>query len=84
MYKDRGFIAITLLSDATDQSVAAAWANMFGITHPVLADTASYWTGYEADGYIPTFALLGPGAEVILRDPPFEELTAAAIEAALP
>jgi hypothetical protein len=45
------------------------WASEYGLSTPVVADTN--WgvnNRFEEDGGIPTTTLLGPGAEVIIRD----------------
>jgi hypothetical protein len=60
------------------------WADVAGITFPVLADTNWTVSGrYEVDGAIPSWTLLGPGAEVIDIDA-IPTVYASAIEDALP
>lgn len=68
-------------SNATDTADAKDWADTHGLTFPVLADAG--WTvgnRFELDNYIPTYSLLGPGLEVLIKD---GSITDADIEAAL-
>jgi peroxiredoxin len=82
-YEDRGFIVITLLGEdmsgrTPDQGDLQDWADMAGITHPVVADanwnvTARYLRSSSFS--IPTMSLLGEGAEVLERDTWVSETT---------
>ena len=65
-----------------DQSDLQDWADRAGLTFPVLADTEGAGMNYEEDYGIPSIHLLGPGAEVVLRDA--GTITAQDIEAVLP
>ena len=73
-YKDQGFMPVYLIaedneSNATTTEDASTWANTFGLTFPVLADSG--WTignRFELDYYIPSHTLIGPGMEVIEVD----------------
>lgn len=73
---EQGFLVITLLGEdfyggAPGQGDLQAWADAFGLEHPVVADGGWQVTGrFVSGGYIslPTMHLLGPGAEVLARD----------------
>jgi hypothetical protein len=86
-YKDKGFIVIQLKaqnssSQTPSQADLESWADNFGITFPVLAD--SNWTvmrRWEQDNYIPSHTLLAPGMKVVKVD---EKVSDADVEAILP
>jgi hypothetical protein len=86
-YKDRGFIIIQLLGENNSGSTPSAsdldgWASTYGVTFPTVADAGWNVTArYERDWGIPSFTLIGPGAEVIETD---GWISDADIEAALP
>lgn len=64
-FADQGFIQITLLaedrgSSTPTQEVLAEWRDEFGVSFPVVGDEAwAVSNGYEQDGGIPTFSLIG-------------------------
>lgn len=64
------------------QEDLVAWADEYGMTFPVVHDEA--WgieNRFREDNGIPTISLLGPGAEVVIRD---QWVTEAQIEEVLP
>ncbi len=74
-YEDQGLIIITLLAENSyggtpSQADLEDWEAEAGYSGaPVLADPG--WgteSKYEQDGYIPTVSLLGPGAEMLIKD----------------
>ena len=73
-YKDQGFMPIYLIAEdneynATTTEDASDWANTFGLTFPVLADSGwSIGNRFELDNYIPSYTLIGPGMEVVEVD----------------
>jgi peroxiredoxin len=86
-YRDRGLMAITLLSETDAREAPAqedlqAWADQYGANHAVVADTERVGGVYERDGGIPSYVLLGPGAVIEAVDEGFP--SAEAIEALLP
>ena len=55
--------------NATTTEDASDWANTFGLTFPVLADSGwSIGNRFELDNYIPSYTLIGPGMEVVEVD----------------
>jgi hypothetical protein len=72
-WQSDGLIVITLLvenlSSATpSQTDLAAWANQFGLTHPVVADPNWQISNRYLDGPgLPATHLIGSGSEVLLR-----------------
>ena len=81
-YRDRGFIVLSLLFDISTGEQAMAWAEANGgLTYPILIDDQGIGSRYEVDGGVPSFTLIGPGAEVIAVDGAISNLD---IEAHLP
>ena len=72
---------ITLLGENTggstpSQSDLEDWADTHGLSHPVVADTNFGVAGAFVEGNsigLPSFSMLGPGAEVIYADSFFGE-----------
>jgi hypothetical protein len=87
-YKDQGLVVVTLLaedmeSQSADQTDLQTWAEQFGLTHPVLADTGwGIGNRFEQDFGIPSVTLLKPGLVVHSVDQ--ASVTTADIEAILP
>ena len=73
-YKEQGFMPIYLIAEdneynATTTEDASDWANTFGLTFPVLADSGwSIGNRFELDNYIPSYTLIGSGMEVVEVD----------------
>ena len=73
-FVDRGFIVVSLMFNDNDYETPdtddlKSWADNYGLTSPVVADDGSaVGNRFEADGYIPSKTLLGPGAEVVVVD----------------
>ena len=75
-WQSDGLIVITLLGQNTNratpsQSDLAAWANQFGLTHPVVADPNWQITTRYVDGStigLPAIHVIGAGSEVLLRN----------------
>ena len=61
--------------EVPDTADLQGWADNYGLTSPVVADDAGVGNRYEADGYIPSKTLLGPGAEVLVADGSISEST---------
>ncbi len=85
-FKDQNFLAVYLIAEdieynATTTEDAAVWADTHGLTFPVLAD-ANWEVGnrFEVGNGIPSYSLLGPGMEVLIKD---GTVTDADIEAAI-
>jgi hypothetical protein len=60
------------------------WVDEYGLTHPVVADSGFGVTTRFVDGSsigLPSLSLLGPGAEVLIRN---SWVSASDIESALP
>ncbi len=64
-FRDQGFIQITLLaedhsSNPPTEEVLGQWRDEFGVSFPIVGDEAwAVSNGYEQDGGIPTFSLIG-------------------------
>jgi peroxiredoxin len=74
--KEDGLMVITLLTETVDQkppevSDLKAWADKYGLTHPVVSDVdweVTYRFTSGTDTTLPTSHLIGPDAEVLMRD----------------
>jgi thiol-disulfide isomerase/thioredoxin len=72
-FKDRGFMAVTLIletdtrGETADVDFLTGWAEQYGASHAIVADEG-YGNRFERDGGIPTYVLIGPGAEVVKVD----------------
>lgn len=85
-YEDQGFLVITLLGEnlfggSPSQAERQQWADAAGLTHPVVADPGWQVTARFISGStiaLPTMHLIGPGAEVLVRDSWISEGTVAA------
>ncbi len=67
-YADQNFIIITLF-DTMNLSDTAAWADKYGLSHPVVIDyTAEIAGRFEENQAVPSYSLLLPGLEVAFRD----------------
>lgn len=69
---ERGFLPITLIGEDTGRNPSepedsAAWADRYGLQHPVVTDSGWGVTYRYVEGTfdLPSMHLLGPGAEVI-------------------
>lgn len=75
-FQDEGLMIITLLGEdmfgnAPSEAELLDWADSFGLEHPVLSDGNWGVTGRYLQGFsfgIPTFHVIGPGAEVLATD----------------
>ena len=75
-FESQGLMVITLLGEniygqSPSQSDLRAWAEAYGLNHPVVADPGFGVTARYVDGgsiYLPSTTLLGGGAEVLVRD----------------
>ena len=72
-YKDQGLLIITLLTEnyeqePPDQDQLNEWADEYGQTFPVVSDADRYIHTFGKKGTVklPSFTLLGPGAEVLV------------------
>ncbi len=66
--KGRGFLVITLF-ETMNLSDTAAWANKYGLNHPVVIDPEAQIAGrFEENQAVPSYSLILPGAEVAFRD----------------
>lgn len=74
-------MVITLFDDSNLSSLKE-WANESALTHAVVADPAFVISDdYNPDGAIPSMSLVGPGAELLIRDK--TEITEAEVRAAM-
>ncbi len=81
LYRDRGLIVLSLLYDISTGEQAMTWAESHGLTHPVLVDAPNVGARFERDWAVPSFTLIGPGAEILVLD---GTITTEEIEAHLP
>ena len=87
---DRGVVILAMMQQTDDGEAptsgadAARWADRFGLTHPVVADSDAT-AGEFADigGGFPTYPLLGPDMTIIYQDvyPPSMDLLTEVLEA---
>ena len=87
---DRGVVILAMMQQTEDGEAptsgadAARWADRFGLTHPVVADSDAT-AGEFADigGGFPTYPLLGPDMTIIYQDvyPPSMDLLTEVLEA---
>ncbi len=74
-------MVITLFDDSNLSSLKL-WASESSLTHAVVADPAfEISDDYNPDGAIPSMSLLGPGAELLIRDK--VEITEAEVKVAM-
>jgi len=60
---------VITLFDTLGLSGLVEWADEFGISHAVVADSAfQVGVNYNPDGSIPSMTLLAPGMEIVLLD----------------
>ena len=56
-------------SGAATEADAERWAGQYGATFPFLADPSGVmFTAFESDNYIPSFSILAPGLELVVKD----------------
>ena len=79
-YRDRGLMIISVLSVSAVEQLQE-WADSYSLSYAVVMDDGDVGYRYEDDGYIPSFSLLAPGAEIIILD---GAISAAQIEEQLP
>ena len=56
-------------SGAATADDAARWAGQYGATFPFTADPSRVvFSAFEQDNYIPSYALIAPGMELVAKD----------------
>ncbi len=81
-YGDQGFLPITMM---TDNPSLSGWAEMHGLTHPVVSDDGfSVYAPYMGGGSIgmPNLTLTAPGLKVLWTNR--NSISASDIESVLP
>lgn len=80
-YKDQGFVILSVLfqdyggSPATTSN-CKTWANLYGLTFPVLADSdAEVWNLYDDSGYIPLNLIIDKEMVIQYKNPGYGDST---------
>jgi hypothetical protein len=63
MYKDDGFIIVTVLGNG-ERLDLEAWADTYGLSSPVVSDTSNF-VGHSSVVAKPTQQLIGRGGEIL-------------------